>query len=117
MWNLFKGCDFAHNFWQQLQVPICYRNSFSIPFNNWLETNCRDPMNVTVKGITWRIIFPLGFWQLWLHRNSFIFSTGIVDNQCWKNCLRYSTEFFVIGLEARSKPAKSIIHVGWEKPP
>ena len=74
-------------------------------------------MNVTVKSITWRIIFPLGFWQLWLHRNSFIFSTGIVDNQYWKKCLRYSIEFFAIGLEVRSKPAKSIIHVGWEKPP
>ena len=27
--RLFKGYDFAHNFWQQLQAPICYRNSFS----------------------------------------------------------------------------------------
>ena len=31
--------------------------------------------------------------------------------------MSYSTEFFAIGLEARSKPAKTIILVGWEKPP
>ena len=78
--HLFKRCDFVHNFWQQLQAPIYTRNSFGLPFKEWLETNCRDPMNATVKGIPWRIIFPLGLWQLWLHRNSFIFTTGIVDN-------------------------------------
>ena len=57
-----------------------------------------------------------GALQLWLHANSFAFTTGTVDNQCWKKCLRYSIEFFAIGLEARSKLAKTIIHVGWEKP-
>ena len=31
--------------------------------------------------------------------------------------MRYSTEFFAIGLEAKSKPVKTIIPVGWEKPP
>ena len=31
--------------------------------------------------------------------------------------MRYSIECFAIGLEAKSKPAKSIIPVGWEKPP
>ena len=30
--------------------------------------------------------------------------------------MSYNTEFFAIGLEARSKPAKTIIPVGWEKP-
>ena len=73
-------------------------------------------MNATVKGIPWRIIFPLGLWRLWLHRNSFVFTTRIVDNQCWKKFLRYNTEFFAIGLEARSKPTKTIIPMGWEKP-
>ena len=71
-------------------------------------------MNASIKGIPWRIIFPFG---LWLHGNNFIFTIGTVDNQCWKKCLRYSTKFFAVGLEARSKPVKSIIPVGWEKPP
>ena len=30
--------------------------------------------------------------------------------------MSYNTEFFAIGLEARSKLAKTIIPVGWEKP-
>ena len=115
--NLFKGCEFAHNFWQQLQVPICTSSSFALPFKEWMETNYRDLTNAIVNGITWKIIFPLGIWQLWLHRNNYVFRTGIVDNQCWKKSLRHSAEFYVIGLEARIRPSKTIVLVGWEEPP
>lgn len=110
--HLFKGCEFAHNFWQQLQLPICTSSSFALPFKEWMEINCRDPTNVTVKGIPWKIIFPLGLWQLWLHGNNYVFRTGTVDNQSCKKCMRYSTELYAIGLEAKIKPSKTIVPVG-----
>ena len=31
--------------------------------------------------------------------------------------MRYSIEFYAIGLEAKIKPSKTIIPVRWEKPP
>lgn len=69
--HLFRGCEVAHQFWMQLQVPHCYRNSFTFPFKVWMEVNCNDGMNATVKGIPWKVLFPMGLWHLWTHRNNF----------------------------------------------
>lgn len=78
--HLFKGCEVAYNFWQQLQIPHYTRNSFTLPFKEWTEANCKDAMNATMKGIYWKILFPIGLWQLWLNKNNFVFRTGTVDD-------------------------------------
>jgi len=49
--HLFRGCEFTFQFWMQVQVPHCYRRSFNLPFNEWLEYNCKDVMNTTVKAM------------------------------------------------------------------
>lgn len=43
--------------------------------------------------------------------------TGNVDPQTWKRCIQGSAKFFSIGLEAKIKTPKTIVPVGWEKPP
>ena len=58
--HLFRGCEVAHQFWMQLQVPHCTRNSFTFPFKAWMEVNCNDGMNATIKGIPWKVLFPMG---------------------------------------------------------
>ena len=115
--HLLKGCEVTHNFWQQLQTPYYTRNSFTLPLKEWIEANCKDELNATVKGMPWKILFPMALWQLWLHKNNFVFRTGTMDHQLWKECLQYSTEFYSIGLEAKIKQSKTSVPLGWKKPP
>ena len=65
----------------------------------------------------WKILFPMGVWNLWLHRNNFIFRTGKVDQSCFKKSIKDSVEFFSVRLNAKLPKAKSVIAMGWEKPP
>ena len=115
--HLFRGCEIAHQFWLQLQTPHCYRNSFTLPFKAWLEVNCIDKLNVTVRGIPWRVLFPMGLWFLWTHRNIFLFRSGSVDTQNWRKCIQGDVEFYYIGLSLKTKQLKNVVSVGWEKPP
>ena len=115
--HLFRGCEVAHQFWLQLQAPHCSINSFTLPFKTWTEVNCNDGMNVTVKGIPWKVLFPMGLWYLWTHRNNFLFRTGTLDPLIWRKCIQGSVEFFLIGLVTKTKQLKTIVPVGWEKPP
>ncbi|KAK9991626.1 hypothetical protein SO802_026611 [Lithocarpus litseifolius] len=82
-----------------------------------MEINCIDEMNATVKGIPWKVLFPMGLWHLWTHRNNFLFRTGTVDSQEWRKCIQNSVEFFSIGIITKTRQLKTIVPVGWEKPP
>lgn len=41
---------------------------------------------------------------------------GTLDTQIWRKCIQGSAEFFSIGLASKTKPLKTIVPVGWEKP-
>ena len=115
--HLLRECEVAHLFWLQVQVPHYYRNSFKLPLKEWLEYNCKDEMNTIVKGVPWKVLFPIGLWHLWLHRNDFLFKSGTTNPQAWRRCFQSSAEFFSIGSVNKAKNLKSVIPVGWEKPP
>ena len=112
--HLFRGCEIAHQFWLQLQTPHYYRNSFTLPFKAWLEINCIDKLNVMVRGIPWRVLFPMGLWFLWTHRNTFLFRSGSEDTQNWRKCIQGSAKFYSIGLSSKAKQLKNVVSVGWE---
>ena len=68
-------------------------------------------------GIPWKILFPIGVWNLWLHRNNYVFRTGKLEWSYYKKSIKDSAEFFSIGLNAKLPKAKAVLVVGWEKPP
>ena len=115
--HLLRGCGFARDFWQQLQFPICMTETFNLPIGKWLEVNCKANIKYNRMGIPWKILFPMGVWHVWLHRNNFIFKTGKVDRSCFKKSIKDSVEFFFVGLNAKLPKAKSVVAVGWDKPP
>ena len=65
--HLLRDCEIAHKVWQELQVPYCLRDSFTLPIRNWFEVNCKSRMSSKFMGIYWRILFLMGVWQLWLY--------------------------------------------------
>ena len=93
------------------------RETFNLPFGEWLETNCKADIKSKIMGIPWKVLFPMGVWQLWLHRNNFVFRIGKVDRSSFKKSIKDSVEFFSIGMNAKMPKAKTIVAVGWEKLP
>ena len=93
------------------------RETFKLPLGEWLEINYKKDIKSKCMGIPWKVLFPIGVWQIWLHRNNFIFKTGKVDWLNFKRCIKESIEFFFIGMNTKLPKAKTIVTVGWEKPP
>lgn len=60
-------------------------------------------------------MFDMGVWQLWLHKNNFIFKTGKVEHLSFKRCIKDSAEYYSIGINAKLQKTKAIIPVGWTR--
>ena len=41
----------------------------------------------------------------------------MVDSHCWRKCFQAGIEYFAIGLASKIKQQRTIVPVGWEKPP
>ena len=74
-----------------------------------MEVNCNDGVNATVKGIPWKVLFPMGLWHLWIHRNNFLFRTRTMDARVRRKCIQGSFEFFSIGFVTKTKQLKTIV--------
>lgn len=68
-------------------------------------------------GIPWKKLFAMGVWQLWLHRNNFIFKTEKVEHLSSKRCIKDGAEYYSIGINAKLPKTKAVIPVGWTRPP
>ena len=68
-------------------------------------------------GIPWKILFSIRVWNLWLHRNNYVFKTDKLERSYFKKSIKDSTEFFSVGRNVKMPKAKIIVEVGWEKPP
>jgi len=79
--------------------------------------NCRLEVISKSMGVPWKIIFILSIWQIWLHRNEFVFRIGRVDPSLYKKCIQGSAEFFSIGMKTKIPLSKTYIPVSWQKPP
>ena len=70
MEHLVRGCEMAEDFWQELKVPYCMKDTFNLPIGKWLEFNFWGEASSLFMSIPWKILFPMGVWQLWLHQNN-----------------------------------------------
>ena len=62
-------------------------------------------------------MFPIGVWNLWLHRNNYVFRTGKLERSYFKKSIKDSAEFFSVGRNVKMPKAKIVVEVGWEKSP
>ena len=110
--HLLRSCEVAQRFWQDLKFPQCLRDSFKLPFGKWLETNCQKEIKSDIMGLPWKILFVMGIWHIWLHRNEVTFKSGRVDNTSHMRCIKESTEFFLLGINCKVQKLKFVIPVG-----
>ena len=110
--HLVRGCEVAKDFWQELKMPYCMKDTFNLPIGKWLESNCRSEDSSLFLSITWKILFPMGVW----HLNNYVFKSGKVECSWFKKCIRESAAFYAIGFNAKAERSKAVIPVGWSKP-
>ena len=68
-------------------------------------------------GLPWKILFPMGVWHIWLHRNEFTLRLGRVDHSSYRRCIKDNAEFYSFGINSKVQKLKSVISIGWTKPP
>ena len=96
----------AQDLWRKLKVPRDLLFTFDQPIGKWLELNCSTGVIFDLLGIQWKVVFPMGIWQLWLAPNRFYFRTGVIDKLIHTKCIKESAEFFAIGTKERCNKMK-----------
>ena len=99
-----------------LRIPSDYKGTFKGNMD-WMHSNSTSKATVSQYGLPWKVIFSMGVWHLWLHRNIFTFRKRIIDEIFHIQCLKKATEFFAIAMEERNKPDKQHQVGSWQKPP
>ena len=62
--HLLRRCNVAQDLWRKLKVPHELLFTFDQPIEKWLELNCSTRAVFDHLGIPWKIVFPMGIWQL-----------------------------------------------------
>ena len=114
--HLVRSCEVAKDFWQEVKVSYCMKDTFNLPIGKWLESNSHSEASSLFISIPWKILFPMGVWHLWLHRNNHVFKSGKVERSWFKKCIKESAEFYAIGFNAKAERNKVLVPVGWSKP-
>ena len=113
--HLLRRCNVAQDLWRKLKVPRELLFTFDQLVEKWLELNCSTGAVFDHLGISWKVVFPMGIWQLWLARNKFHFRTSVVDKLIHTKCIKESVEFFAIGAKDWCNKMKKVIRVAWMK--
>ena len=114
--HLVRSCEVAKDFWQEVKVSYCMKDTFNLPICKWLESNSHSEASFLFISIPWKILFPMGVWHLWLHQNNHVFKSGKVERSWFKKCIKESAEFYAIGFNAKAERNKAVVPVGWSKP-
>lgn len=86
------------------------------PLAELLKKNCGSSDTFVQPRIPWKFIFPQAVWQIWLHRNNFIFKTGRINDSIHVQCIKKGVEFYAIIPGNTIKPPRTQIQVNWTKP-
>jgi hypothetical protein len=106
----------ARVFWLKLGISGNANNFFTNSFIPWLKANCSSSLFSYKYHMPWNTLFSFAVWQLWLHRNQFLFRKGTVDVDFLSKCIQKSSEFTAIVFENSLKPPRIPMPIKWLKP-
>ena len=71
--HVLRDCSVAREVWRNLGIDDARQNFFGTPSVDWIKNNCESHESLLQPCIPWKFVFPQAVWQIWLHRNRFIF--------------------------------------------
>lgn len=74
--HLLRDCPSSQNFWINFPPPIDPNDFYGSNFMEWLRQNCCSSLSSPLQNIDWKVVFPLGIWNIWLPRNFVVFNDG-----------------------------------------
>ena len=82
----------------------------------WLHQNCCSSLRSPLQNIDWKVVFPFGIWNIWLHRNAMVFNDGRTRGSVRANTISQVMEFAFLSSNEKSATSHNNIQVKWTKP-
>ena len=113
--HVLRDRSIAQQVWNSLFPPILPNLFFGINLLDWLRLNCKSQQPCAL-GIPWGILFPIGVWNLWLHRNRVVFKNEAPNKIYKSNIIAKAVEYAFLGVNETKKRILGTIFVKWEPP-
>ena len=114
--HVLRDCPIAQQVWNSLSPLMLPNLFFGANLLDWLRLNCKSQCPCTL-GISWGILFPIGVWNLWLHRNRVIFKNEAPNKISKSDILSKAAEYAFLGVNGNKKRNLGTIFIKWEPPP
>ena len=114
--RVLRDCSIAQQVWNSLSPPMLPNLFFGINLSNWLRLNCKSQQPCAL-GISWGILFPIGVWNPWLHRNRVVFKNEAANKIYKFDIIAKAAEYAFLCVKESKKRILGIIFVKWEPPP
>lgn len=76
MTHMLRDCPSSQEFWNSFPPPVDPSDFYRSNLMEWLHQNCCSSLRFPLHNIDWKIVFLLGIWNIWLHRNAMVFKNG-----------------------------------------
>ena len=113
--HVLRDCSIAQQVWNSLFPPMLPNLFFGINLLDWLRLNCKSQQPCAL-GIPLGILFPIGVWNLWLHRNKEVFKNEAPNKIYKSNIIAKAVEYAFLGVNESKKRILGTIFVKWEPP-
>ena len=114
--HILRDCSFAKVFWDNTVSVSNIQNFFSLDLCDWLTRNL-ELTSLQEGLVPWNLYFPLDIWNLWIHRNNFLFKENHPNPSIGKAVSQAAEKyFFRAARNSIIKSSKLLIMVRWNKP-
>lgn len=94
--HLLRDCHVAANCWQSLGMGGLSADFYSLDLCSWLENNCKTTTTSKHLQISWSVIFAIGIWTLWNHRNRVVFKNMPASQAINKDVIQRAVEYALV---------------------
>lgn len=94
--HLLRDCHVAANCWQSLGMGGLSADFYSLDLCSWLENNCKTTTTSKHLQISWSVIFAIGIWTLWNHRNRVVFKNMPASQAIHKDVIQRAVEYALV---------------------
>ena len=113
--HVLRDCSIAQQVWNSLSPPMLPNLFFGINLSDWLHLNCKSQQPCAL-GIPWGILFPIGVWNLWLHRNRVVFQNEAPNKISKSDIIAKATKYAFFVINESKETILGTIFVKWEPP-
>ncbi|KAK9988335.1 hypothetical protein SO802_028574 [Lithocarpus litseifolius] len=114
--HLLRDCHVAASCWQSLGMGVLSFDFFSLDLRSWLANNCKTTSASNHLQISWIVIFAVGIWALWSHRNRVVFKNMPSSQAIHRDIIHRAVEYALVAQSTITKQPRIARNIRWERP-